>query len=40
MAAACLAILHRTSVEIDDASCVSKSFPGFFRELRRAGAIS
>jgi 3-phosphoshikimate 1-carboxyvinyltransferase len=40
MTAACLAILRQTSVELDDAACVSKSFPGFFGELRRAGAIS
>ena len=40
MSAACLAILLHTSVELDDAACVEKSFPGFFRELRRTCAIS
>jgi 3-phosphoshikimate 1-carboxyvinyltransferase len=40
MSAACLAILLRTSVELDDATCVEKSFPGFFRELRRTCVIS
>jgi 3-phosphoshikimate 1-carboxyvinyltransferase len=37
MSAATLAVLARVSVQLDDAACVSKSFPGFWRELERVG---
>lgn len=37
MAAATLAVLAATPVEIDDAACVTKSFPGFWEEIAKAG---
>jgi 3-phosphoshikimate 1-carboxyvinyltransferase len=37
MSAATLAALSRVPVQLDDASCVSKSFPGFWKELEKVG---
>jgi 3-phosphoshikimate 1-carboxyvinyltransferase len=37
MSAATLAVLSGARVALDDVECVRKSFPGFWRELRRAG---
>jgi 3-phosphoshikimate 1-carboxyvinyltransferase len=37
MSAAVLAVLAQVPLELDDAACVAKSFPGFWAELGRAG---
>jgi 3-phosphoshikimate 1-carboxyvinyltransferase len=37
MAAATLSALSGTPIEIDDAACVAKSFPGFWDELAKTG---
>ncbi len=39
MAAAVLAVLAGRRIELDDAACVAKSFPGFWRELGKSGAV-
>jgi 3-phosphoshikimate 1-carboxyvinyltransferase len=39
MAAATLAVLAGVSLELEGPGCVEKSFPGFWRELERAGAL-
>ena len=38
MSAAVLAVLGGSTLEIEDAACVDKSFPGFWQELAGAGA--
>lgn len=39
MAAATLAVLARSTLTVDDGACVAKSFPGFWRELAKLGAV-
>ena len=39
MAAATLAVLARARLTVDDGACVTKSFPGFWRELERLHCV-